>query len=239
MRYRIRGTLAVILSSPLLALLPFAGALAADVRASEVLDRNVETRKGEDVGKLEQLVIDLEENRVAYAVMEKGGVLGIGGKLLALPYGELTVKPGADAVRVPRSPEQMKQAREFDRKAWPAFSDPYWAMTSPQPGGAPAPAGGIAMTPGGSVPPESAAAGATTLPLRYVRSDQIIGAELRQGERKAGKVKDLVFDADSGKVTHALVERDGAENRVPLSTIRATSKQGRLALELHGQRRDK
>jgi sporulation protein YlmC with PRC-barrel domain len=193
MPIRISRGLAVIVLATLVALVPYATAAAADLRATELVGKKVEGRRGEDFGKVRELVIDLEENRVAYAVMARQGALGIGEKPVALPYGELAIAPGAESVLVERKPQPTKK---------------------------------------GQASQESASTGATGMPLRYVRTDQLIGTELREGERKAGRLKDLVFDARSGAVTHAVVVREGMEARVPLSAIRATSKQGRLALEL-------
>lgn len=187
--------LALVVLAVLSALAPCATAAAADLRATELVGKKVEGRRGEDFGKVKELVIDLEENRVAYAVMAREGVLGISEKPVALPYGELAITPGAEAVLAERRPQPTKK---------------------------------------GQASQESASTGATGMPLRYVRTDQLIGTELREGERKAGRLKDLVFDARSGAVTHAVVIREGMEARVPLSAIRATSKQGRLALELEG-----
>lgn len=195
MQIPISRGLAVIVLATLVALVPYATAAAADLRATELVGKKVEGRRGEDFGKVKELVIDLEENRVAYAVMAREGVLGIGEKPVALPYGELAIAPGAESVLVERKPQPTKK---------------------------------------GQASQESASTGATGMPLRYVRTDQLIGTELREGERKAGRLKDLVFDARSGAVTHAVVVREGMEARVPLGAIRATSKQGRLALELEG-----
>ena len=41
---------------------------------------------GEDLGKIEELMIDLENGRVAYAVLSFGGFLGMGDKLFAIPW---------------------------------------------------------------------------------------------------------------------------------------------------------
>lgn len=191
MQIPIPRRLALVLILPLLALGP-QGAAAADLRATELLGKKVESRRGEDFGKVQQLVVDLEESRIAYAVMSRPGVLGLG-KPVAVPYGELAVSPGAGSVLAERRPEPMRKGHGAQ---------------------------------------ESASAGASGMPLRYVRTDQIIGAELREGERRASRLKDLVFDERSGAVSHAVVDRQGREARVPLSAIRATTKQGRLALEL-------
>jgi PRC-barrel domain len=48
-------------------------------------------RQKEDLGTIEHLMIDLENGRVAYAVLSFGGFLGMGDKLFAIPWSALTV----------------------------------------------------------------------------------------------------------------------------------------------------
>ena len=47
--------------------------------------------KGEDLGKIEEIIIDLDRARVAYAVLSFGGFLGLGDKLFAIPWQAITV----------------------------------------------------------------------------------------------------------------------------------------------------
>jgi sporulation protein YlmC with PRC-barrel domain len=46
--------------------------------------------KGEDLGKIEEIMIDLDRARVAYAVLSFGGFLGLGDKLFAIPWQAIT-----------------------------------------------------------------------------------------------------------------------------------------------------
>ncbi|MCO5381646.1 MAG: PRC-barrel domain-containing protein [Methanosarcina barkeri] len=55
--------------------------------ASTIKGDKVVNRAGEDLGKIEELMIDLEDGRVAYAVLSFGGFLGMGNKLFAIPWG--------------------------------------------------------------------------------------------------------------------------------------------------------
>src|SRR5919108_5634804 len=41
---------------------------------------------GEDLGKIEDIVIDMESGRIAYAVLSFGGFLGFGDKFFAIPW---------------------------------------------------------------------------------------------------------------------------------------------------------
>ena len=48
---------------------------------------------GEHLGKIEDIVIDLENGRVAYSVLSFGGFLCLGNKLFAVPCEALSVRP--------------------------------------------------------------------------------------------------------------------------------------------------
>ncbi|MBS0310422.1 MAG: PRC-barrel domain-containing protein, partial [Proteobacteria bacterium] len=53
--------------------------------SSTISGDKVVNRQGEDLGDIKDLMIDVENGRVAYAVLEFGGFLGLGSKLFAVP----------------------------------------------------------------------------------------------------------------------------------------------------------
>ena len=55
------------------------------VPASKIIGESVVNRQGENVGKIQELLIDANKNRVAYAVLSFGGFPGMGNKLFAMP----------------------------------------------------------------------------------------------------------------------------------------------------------
>ena len=50
--------------------------------------------KEEHLGKIEEVMIDTEEGKIAYAVLSFGGFLGIGNKLFAIPWEALESSRG-------------------------------------------------------------------------------------------------------------------------------------------------
>ena len=54
------------------------------VRASEIIGETVVNRQSVNVGKIHELVIDANKNRVTYAVLSFGGFLGMGNHPLAM-----------------------------------------------------------------------------------------------------------------------------------------------------------
>jgi outer membrane protein OmpA-like peptidoglycan-associated protein len=51
-----------------------------------IIGDSVVNRTGENLGKIEELMLDLEKGRVAYAVLSFGGFMGLGEKLFAIPF---------------------------------------------------------------------------------------------------------------------------------------------------------
>ena len=66
--------------------------LAADTLTGD----KVVNRQKEDLGTIEHLMIDVENGRVAYAVLSFGGFLGMGDKLFAIPWSALKVDTGEE-----------------------------------------------------------------------------------------------------------------------------------------------
>lgn len=60
------------------------------VRASEFIGEDVTNGKGETVGTVDDLIVS-QGDRVFYAVLSVGGFLGVGDKLVAVPFEELKI----------------------------------------------------------------------------------------------------------------------------------------------------
>jgi sporulation protein YlmC with PRC-barrel domain len=101
------------------------------VRASSVAGMSVKSPADKDLGKVEDLVIDMETGSVRYAVISFGGFPGFGDKLFAVPFRALHVKhePGSKSAHfaLDVSKQTLDQARGFDKKDWPTFADPRFA----------------------------------------------------------------------------------------------------------------
>lgn len=92
--------------------------------ASTICGDPVVNDAGENLGQIEELMIDLENGRVAYAVLSFGGFLGIADKLFAIPFEalELDAPNHRFVLDVPR--EKLEKAPGFDKSQWPDFADP-------------------------------------------------------------------------------------------------------------------
>jgi sporulation protein YlmC with PRC-barrel domain len=63
--------------------------VAQGYRASELMGHAVLNDKGEDIGKIDDLMIG-RDTRALFAILQVGGFLGLGGHLVAIPYKSLT-----------------------------------------------------------------------------------------------------------------------------------------------------
>ena len=86
----------------------------------------VVNRQGEDLGDIKDLMIDIDNGRVAYAVLEFGGFLGLGSKLFAVPLSAMEVDTENHRFIFDQSKEVLKNAPGFDKDDWPDFSDRAW-----------------------------------------------------------------------------------------------------------------
>lgn len=94
-------------------------------RASEILGRDVQNAKGEDLGEIEDIVLDEGEGKIAYAVLSFGGFLGMGDRLFAIPYSAL--RPAdEDTFVLDVSKEVLEKAPGFDKDNWPDTADRQW-----------------------------------------------------------------------------------------------------------------
>ncbi len=53
---------------------------------NEVIGVDVKNAANEDLGEIQEVMLDKLTGRVAYVVLESGTFLGMGGKLFALPW---------------------------------------------------------------------------------------------------------------------------------------------------------
>lgn len=117
--------------------------------ADFLIGERVVDPQGEDLGRIEELMVDAAAGQVRYAIVSFGGVFGLGEKLFAIPWGMLQPDPENRRFLLAASREQLKGAPAFDRHSWPEMSrdwergihryyeqPPYWEI--PGPGGLPA-----------------------------------------------------------------------------------------------------
>jgi sporulation protein YlmC with PRC-barrel domain len=92
--------------------------------SSSLTGDKVVNSAGEDLGKLDDIMIDLATGRIAYAVLSFGGFLGIGNKLFAIPWSRLSVDEVNKRMILDVDRDLLERAPGFDKDNWPDMSDP-------------------------------------------------------------------------------------------------------------------
>lgn len=99
-----------------------------EIMSSSSLEGNdVVNSAGEDLGNIEEVMIDVSSGRVAYAVLSFGGFLGLGNKLFAIPWNALQLDAINERFILDIDKERLENAPGFDKDHWPAMADRQWA----------------------------------------------------------------------------------------------------------------
>jgi len=97
--------------------------------ASTLTGDRVRNSAGEDLGKIEHIMIDIPSGRVAYAVLSFGGFIGIGDKFFAVPWNAFRIDEGEHEFVLDVDRKTLENAPGFDKNAWPDMADPTFAAT--------------------------------------------------------------------------------------------------------------
>jgi sporulation protein YlmC with PRC-barrel domain len=95
--------------------------------ADTLVGNDVYNHKGEDLGDIKEIMLDMRSGKVAYAVLSFGGFLGVGEKLFAVPWNALTLDTKNKRFVLDVEKDRLKHAPGFDKDKWPNMSDQSWA----------------------------------------------------------------------------------------------------------------
>ena len=94
--------------------------------ASTLSGDDVYDPRGEKLGSIKELMLDIENGKVCYAVLSFGGFLSLGEKLFAVPWSALKVDTENKRFIMDTTEERMKNAPGFDSDHWPNMADTSW-----------------------------------------------------------------------------------------------------------------
>ena len=73
----------------------------------------------EKLGDVKDLMLNLNDGRIEYMVIEFGGFLGVGEKLFAVPFSILKLDTSRHAFILDQEKEVLENAPGFDKDHWP------------------------------------------------------------------------------------------------------------------------
>jgi len=98
-------------------------------RASKIKGMDVRNDANENLGDVDELVIDVAKGHVKYVALSFGSWFTGGNKLFAVPLSSFTLNHANDKtfMILHVSQESLRNAPGFDKNNWPNTADPNWA----------------------------------------------------------------------------------------------------------------
>jgi sporulation protein YlmC with PRC-barrel domain len=206
--------------------LPSAKMAMRDMRATKLIGSEVRNAQGENLGEVKDLILDIANDRVYYAVLSFGGFLGMGDKLFAIPVTAFRPVGSDDKITLNIDNARLKGAPGFDSKSYPNFDTPQYRTEVD-----------------GYFGPKASVKPMDNQMLR--RASEWLGKNVRdRNGKEVGEVKDLVVTMGSAKIHYAVVEFDKAWSMddkllaVPMKALRYTTTSKDLVWDIDKSRLD-
>ncbi|PIR39818.1 MAG: photosystem reaction center subunit H [Alphaproteobacteria bacterium CG11_big_fil_rev_8_21_14_0_20_39_49] len=92
--------------------------------ASELNGEDVKNHQGESLGDVKDVMLDTENNSVAYYVLSFGGLFGLGDKYFAIPPEAMKLNTQDSGFILDIDKDRLENAEGFDKDNWPDMADP-------------------------------------------------------------------------------------------------------------------
>ncbi|UUO06285.1 PRC-barrel domain-containing protein [Blastopirellula sp. J2-11] len=98
---------------------------------ADLIGMTVKNSEGENLGTINDAVIDLKSGKIRYVAVSFGGFAGIGDKLFAVPFQAVAAHKGDNPyIEFDATEKSLENAKGFDEAHWPDFGDAKWVMTN-------------------------------------------------------------------------------------------------------------
>lgn len=94
--------------------------------AASITGDEVRNMQNENLGKIEDIMLDVTSGKIRYAVLASGGFLGMGDRLFAIPWNALTLDKENQRFILDVDVDRLKNAPGFDKDQWPNMADASW-----------------------------------------------------------------------------------------------------------------
>lgn len=102
---------------------PGPGLMGADT----LIGNDVYNHKSESIGNIKEIMLDMADGRVGYAVLSFGAFFGFGEKLFAVPWKALTLDTKNRRFLLNVEKNRLADAPGFNKDMWPDMADQTWA----------------------------------------------------------------------------------------------------------------
>lgn len=169
-------------------------ATSRDARVSQLIGKDVRNPQGEKLGEINDLIIDVNNEVIHYAILSFGGMMGLGDKLFAYPLTVFRHALDRDELVLDVDKERLRKAPGFERNRWPDWGAPDYNSSVERHFGQ-----------GNRMMPKPNA--------HLLRASQLMGKNVDDSNGKnAGELKDLVVSMSTGRVRYAVLDFDRSWN---------------------------
>jgi sporulation protein YlmC with PRC-barrel domain len=91
--------------------------------ADTLIGNDVCNLNNEGIGTIKEIMLNIVQGNIEYAVLSFGSFLGMGEKLFAVPWGALKLDTDNKRFLLNISKERLKNAPGFDKDNWPNLAD--------------------------------------------------------------------------------------------------------------------
>lgn len=88
------------------------------VSGKKIHGMSVKNAEDKTLGTIDDMIIDRGSGMIRFLVLKSGSVMGLGGKLVTVPYGSFGWDAADKHVTLGATPEEIKGWAEFDKKRW-------------------------------------------------------------------------------------------------------------------------
>ena len=89
--------------------------VAKGYRMSKLIGSSVINDKNERIGTIDDIIADKDKKELSFAVLQVGGFLGLGGRLVAIPYDSQVIDDNGQTITLPgASKDELKKLSEFN-----------------------------------------------------------------------------------------------------------------------------
>lgn len=100
--------------------------------ASTITGDEVHNLQDENLGTLHEIMLNVQDGSIRYAVLSCGGFLGMGERYFAVPWKELKLDTKNKRFLLDVDAKRLKDAPGFDKDQWPNMADPSWSSSVDQ-----------------------------------------------------------------------------------------------------------
>src|SRR5688572_7553170 len=87
--------------------------------ATTIIGDKVYNNEDDSLGQIKDVMLNLNDGKIEYVVIEYGGFLGIGEKYFAVPFKALALDTSRHAFILGQKKEVLENAPGFDKDHWP------------------------------------------------------------------------------------------------------------------------